>query len=240
MLYVTFYKIIMNMAAKIPHLKEIKAPNSLKGMAFQAIKEAIMNEQLRPGKLYSEPDLAKELGISRTPIHEALIELSARGFLKLVPRKGFQINELHEDDIHNLYSFRTALETAVIREITAEITDKAISEFEAISNKQKRAEEKENWMDFLKVDRELHYFLASLTHNNYIISALENVRDLIDWTGVKILAERKGRPKEALEEHNAIIDRLKMRDVDGAVSMMKQHLKISEDRVIRFIIRSKQ
>lgn len=227
------------MNEQIPYLKIIEAPASLKEIAFHAIKEAIMNNQLRQGNFYGEQDLSRELGISRTPVHEALIELSSRGFLKLVPRKGFQINELNKEEIKKLYTFRIALETTVIREITPKITDELILELEAISRKQKQMVEVGNWMGILKVDRELHNFLASLTQNTYIISALENVRDLIDWTGVKILAERKERPKEVIREHNAIIDRLKARDVDGAVSMMEKHLKISRERVTRFITLSR-
>lgn len=223
------------MAEKIPHLRSIDAPASLKEMAFQAIKKAIMNDQLEPGKLYSEPGLARELGISRTPVHEALIELASKGFLKLFPRRGFQINKLKQKEIRNLYSFRMTLETAVIREITPKITDELALELEAISRRQKRMAKGGNWMGFLKVDRGLHCFLASLTQNTYIISALENVRDLIDWTGAKILAERKERPQEAVKEHEAIISMLKKGDVAGAISKMEEHLKISEDRVLRSI-----
>lgn len=219
------------MSAQVPPLKSIETPVSLKEMAFEAIKEAILANQLRPGNLYSEPSLARELGISRTPVREALLELASRGFLTFIRRKGFQINEFSEHDIRNLFACRRALELAVIREITPSIADHAIEELDAIRTRDVQAANARDSKVSVRVDREFHLFLASLTRNPYIISALENVRDLIDWTGTKIL-ERKERPMEVLREHGAIIDMINKRDLGGAVSMMEEHLRITERLVL--------
>jgi DNA-binding GntR family transcriptional regulator len=219
------------MSSDIPPLKSIETWISLKEMAFETIKEAILSNQLRPGNLYSEPSLARELGISRTPVREALLELASRGFLTFIRNKGFQITEFGEQDIRNLFAYRRALELAVVREITPSISDHAIEKLKTIRMRDIQAANTQDRKGCVRVDREFHLFLASLTRNPYMISALENVRDLIDWTGTKIL-ERKERPKEVLQEHGAIMDRIKTRDQDGAVSMMEKHLRITERLVL--------
>ena len=89
-----------------PALSNIDLPPSLKELAFQALKENILNHQLRPGSVYSEQAIAKKLGISKTPIHEALTDLEKRGFVKILPRKGFQVNRLTQKDVRDMFEFR--------------------------------------------------------------------------------------------------------------------------------------
>ena len=216
------------MPMKVPPLKNIQQPTSLKVIAFQRIKEAIINGELKPGNLYSEPDMAKVLGISRTPVHEAVLDLVSRGFAILVPRRGFRITELTEQDVRNLYSFRIILEMAVVREIAFIVTDKTIRNAEEILSRQNQMLAKEDWFGFLEIDREFHSYLSSLTNNPYIISALENVRDLIDWVGFKGLLVSEKRMKEAVAEHLRIIDHIKSNNVEAAVLQMENHLRAIE------------
>ena len=76
--------------------------------------------------------------------------------------------------------------------------------------------------------------MASLSENQYMISALENVRDLIDWMGWKALL-RKERMLEVYEEHGRIIQRLKERDTEGAVKMMEEHIRITKENVLNWL-----
>lgn len=226
------------MADKVGQLKLLDTQKSLKDLAFQAIKEAIMYDNLQPGRFYTEPDIAQQLGISRTPVHEALLELSARGFLKLVPRKGFRINELKAEDIHNLYSLRAALETAVVRQIAANISETSLARLARFVKEQKQEMDLGDWLEFLRIDRKLHQFMASLTHNNYLMEALENVRDILDWTGMHCLAERSSRAGEVLREHDAVIARLRAGDGEGAAAMIEKHLATSEKRIVAYLYRT--
>ena len=218
----------------MPSLTNLVAPPSLKEMAFQAIKEAILSNKLEPGKIYNEQALAKELGISKTPVREALLDLAARGFVTFLPRRGVQVNVLTEKDIRDLYNFRAALETAIIRCITPRVTDETIRRIEAIYKKEEEAIRNDNRRGYLKIDREFHLSLASLSENQYMILALENVRDLIDWMGWKALL-RKERMLEVYEEHGRIIQRLKERDTEGAVKMMEEHIRVTKENVLNWL-----
>ncbi len=72
----------------------IETPPSLAGIAFQAIKMAILEKRLVPDEIYNEKVLADELGFSKTPVHEALTTLSVKGFVTILPRRGFQVRAL--------------------------------------------------------------------------------------------------------------------------------------------------
>ena len=94
---------------------QIEAPPSLAEIAFQAIKKAILEKRLVPDVIYNEKVLADELGFSKTPVHEALTALSVKGFVTIIPRKGFQVRALSVKNIKDMYEFRTTLERAVVK-----------------------------------------------------------------------------------------------------------------------------
>ena len=215
-------------------LRTLEAPPSLKDMAFQEIKDAILANRLQPGGVYTDKGLAEDLGISKTPVREALVDLTARGFFNCLHRKGFQLKVLTEEDIRNLFDFRNILELAILRRITPTLSDEAIQNLEKIRRQEEEIAQTGDRIRFVKIDRELHLYLVSLTNNPYLISSLENLRDLIDWTGYKMLS-RPERPVEAMREHKNIIEMLAIRDVEGAVGKMEEHIRITERLVISAI-----
>ncbi len=221
------------MDSKAPVFENIEAPPSLKEIAFEKIKESILAHKLTPGQFYSEQAIAGELGISKTPVHQALNDLENMGFVKLLPRRGFQIRILSKKDIDDLFEYRRALERAVIIHITEKLTDESIREIEAINAQAARATDP---IRFQKFDRKFHRYLISLSENQYIIRALENVWDLCDWVGTEIF-RHKYSIKEALSEHMDIAAVLKTRNVDTAVMAMKRHLKNSKKRYLSRVIR---
>ncbi len=214
-----------------PNLENIDIPPPLREFARQAIKKAIMDNSLVPGVIYNERALADELGISKTPVHEALLDLGTRGFVTLLPRRGFRVNALTARDIKDLYEFRRAIETAIVEHITAGLSDQDLDHIAAAHHKALKATKKNDLLGYMKCDRELHYLLASLSHNSYMISALENVRDLIDWMGMKALL-RKERIHEVNQEHLQLIKLLQKRDVSGAVESMARHIILTEQNVL--------
>lgn len=212
-------------------LDKFTAPPSLKDMALLVLKNAILADQLQTQKIYKIEDLAKSLNISKTPVREALLDLAARGFVTILPRRGIEINSLEAKDIRDLYEFRAAMEIAVIRHISSSIAEQSIGQVEAINITAKACMEKDDRIGYLKKDREFHLFLAEMTENDYLISALERVRDLVDWMGSKALV-REQRMMEVFLEHAKIIQMLKKRDPEGAARMMEEHITITMENVL--------
>lgn len=218
---VRFYLKSEDTTLSIPKLKSIKTPPSLTGEAFQSIKKAIIGGQLEAGSIYSEKVLASELGISKTPVHNALIDLANKGFLTILPQRGFQVNVLNAKDVKDLFIFREPLEETVVLMVTPRLDSKALSEIEGILN---NLADSKDWVAFLKYDRGFHRYLAELTENRFIIGALSDIWDLCDWIGARNLYY-DGDFNLGLEEHLVIGERLLARDAAGSAELMRKHLK---------------
>ncbi|MCB2190101.1 MAG: GntR family transcriptional regulator [Deltaproteobacteria bacterium] len=208
-------------------LSAIKTPPSLREMAFDAIKEGIMSNTLKAGHTYSEHSLAKQLGMSKTPVHEALLDLSMRGFVNLVPRKGVIIRSLSIDEIKDLYEFRLVLEVAVMRKVAERITPQQIDRLWQIHYACVASTESDDHVGYIKNDRIYHSFMASLAGNSYLVEALENVRDLIDWMGVRAMV-RPGRLPEVDIEHALVIEKLAEKSAEEAAEAMEAHVRATE------------
>ena len=212
-------------------LDTLHRPPSLKDMAFQALKRAILEDKLLPEKIYKIDELAKDLGISKTPVREALQDLSSLKFVSIIPRRGILVNVLDEKDIQDLYEFRAAIEEAIIRHIAPAITDENIERAQKI-NDEAMACGSEERMAYLKKDREFHRFLSELSENDYLTDALEHVRDLVDWMGFRALT-KEDRMLEVYEEHNRVLEMVRHRDTLGAARMMVEHVVITRKVVLR-------
>ncbi|MBW1973909.1 MAG: GntR family transcriptional regulator [Deltaproteobacteria bacterium] len=222
------------------NLPKIKNPPTLKLLAYNTIKNAIISQKLQPGIIYNEKKLADEMGISKTPVREALMDLASKGFVTFIPRKGIMINQLDKKDIINLYEVREALEVAAVKLITKKISDEDIQKIKEIHNKGLKAvQSKIDSISYLKLDREFHSIIAKLTGNNYLKEALENIRDLIDWMGMKALT-RQARMKEVEAEHHRIVEMIEKRDVKKAMFMMELHIEITKKKVLERIFPSQQ
>lgn len=216
------------MAQDLPAFHSISVPPSLKEMAFEAIKDSVIANKLTPEAVYSEQAIARELGISKTPVREALINLASKGFVTILPRRGFKVNTLTEEHIRKIFEFRHALERAVLLHITPTVPEQSIHDIDAINRKAAKTRDRKA---FIKLDRQFHRSLASLTNNRYITDALENLWDLCEWVATVVFL-LKGRPHEAVQEHKAITEKLKKHDTEGAVAAMEEHLRITEMRFL--------
>ncbi|MBW2310663.1 MAG: GntR family transcriptional regulator [Deltaproteobacteria bacterium] len=216
------------MAHDLPTFHSISVPPSLKEMAFEVIKDSVIANKLTPEAVYSEQAIARELGISKTPVREALINLASKGFVTILPRRGFTVNTLTEGHIREIFEFRHALERAVVLHITPTVTEQSIHDLEKINS---RTEKTRDRKAFIKLDRQFHRSLASLTINRYIIDALENIWDLCEWVAT-VVYHVKGRPMEAVKEHKAITEMLKRHDSAGTAAAMEEHLRITEMRFL--------
>lgn len=214
-----------------PVLQALTPPPSLRDQAYDSLKKAILNNVLKPGVTYNASTLAAQLGLSKTPVQEAILRLASLDFIKVLPRRGVQVNVLTDDDIHNLYEFRLAMETAMVRRAAQKINRAGLEAIEKHHARAVAIARDDDPIGYLKADRGFHGVIASLSDNGFMQRALENVRDLIDWMGIKALS-RPERVQEVNEEHQKIIDGLKKGDVEVAVVRMAEHIELTERNVL--------
>jgi DNA-binding GntR family transcriptional regulator len=219
------------MKREIDFLGNIEVPKSLREMAFQTLKEAILSNRLKPGVLYSEPILAERMGISRTPIREALLDLASRGFIRYVRNKGFRVNELEEKKIQDLFHYRRILEIAILKDITPKIKGETLEHIEPLVNLYAATREP---FRHLELDKKFHLYLASLTENQFIINSLDNLKDMTDWVRSKTLLV-KNRMERSIQEHAGILKMLNKRDAQGAAKAMEKHLRLAEESLLALL-----
>ena len=221
------------------NLEKLLFPPSLKEMALATIKEAIFSKKLELGVMYTEAALTGELGISRTPVREALLHLTTRGLITYFPRRGFKIKLLTEKDGENLFELRLALEFAVIRHIVPALTKASLAEIEQVQTEYRRIAQKGEPLESIRANMMFHACLAELTENSYLIGALEEIRDLTNLAGLRSL-EVGSRTSEAIEEHQRIVAELKGRSLSGALNEMEAHIRTTEARVLARIRATKK
>ena len=214
-----------------PTIKSVELPPSLADVAFKAIKEAILESRLESGRVYSEQALAKDLGFSKTPVHEALVSLSTKGFVKILPRRGFIVIDLTPSNVAHMFEFRVPLEILVIKKITPLLDDTDIGDIEQYLTGMRTTRDPAKFQQY---DRSFHRHLAYLTQNPYIIHALNDIWDLCDWVGALVLT-RQGKYELAVEEHTAIAEQLRKRDAGAAAKALQAHLKSTEKKFIHSI-----
>ncbi len=211
---------------------------SLKDMALSTIKEAIISKKLKPGNLYTETALKNELGISKTPVREALILLAARGLVIYHQRRGFTIKEMTEKDVKDLFEFRLPLELTVIRHIVPNLTEESLEQIESVWNQYLMAGKTGDHVKLIQANRDFHLYLVQLTENAYLIIAREAIQDLTELAGFQSLEFDSGT-LVVISEHERIFIELKRRSLEGALREMESHIRTTEERIIAMIRKAK-
>ena len=214
----------------MPKLTTIKQPESLAKMAYEAIRQSILSGQWQIGELYNEKAIAADLGISRTPVREALLELASQDLIIFMPRRGLMLNRFTLRDVDEIFELRKAIELASVKKIanTSPLPDMLAIE-ESLLN-QRKAMKQKDYMAFIEADRKFHTSFSTLTNNRRMISIVGNIRDMIQVMSIKAL-NLEGRALKVIEEHQAIFKAVKKGDSKEACNVMAYHLDQSMEAV---------
>jgi len=215
----------------MPKVKPITQPLPLAKMALQAIRDSILDGHLIPGEIYNETTLAKELGISRTPVREALLELSAQGLVTYLPRKGVMVNHFGGHDVEEIFELRKAIELATVEKVARNSGTYDLLAVEKALDNQKKAYKKKDPKTYLHFDRMFHVTLSKLTNNHRFVDIIENIRDLFQLIASQALTN-ENRWQEVIKEHEKILDAIKQGNVDQSRKAMNYHLDRSKASVL--------
>ena len=209
-------------------IRSLDPPGSLARQAYVAIRRAIQDRHLVQGELYSEGELAESLGISRTPVREALIELSREGLVEIVRQRGFRLRQLGPIEQQEVFELRRVLETFVVRRL-AEVGDPDhITALRAVLARQ--ANDLDDPNAFLVVDEEFHLLmpaLAGLERTREMLAILRGAMWLIGSTAM-VVPERL---PHILEEHSAVVDGIESGDPDAAEAAIRYHIATTSTAV---------
>ncbi|MGD8226879.1 MAG: GntR family transcriptional regulator [Desulfobacteraceae bacterium] len=214
----------------------ISRTKSLKEKAYDILKELILTGRLEQGKLHNEKRLAEVLGVSRTPVREALLELSREGMVSFVPSKGVKVLKITPKQVQEVFELRRIIEGYIIKSISKQLTPADLKKIEKILNKQDRSASKEEELSFIEMDKEFHLFMASKMGNQQIETILQNLRDQIHLMGIRAIKDQS-RSQQVLKEHQSIFSALKKKDAKRAHEELMKHLNNTEKILIDILAR---
>jgi DNA-binding GntR family transcriptional regulator len=173
--------------------------------------------------MYSELDLAKSLGISRTPVREAFLRLAAENLIIFHSRKGISVTYFSKEDIENLFELRLAIEDAAANKIVGHLSKDQVQYIQETIKQQEACIKDYDENLFLEFDRKFHLFFVEISGNRFMVQTYNNIRDYITIPAREAL-RKKGRAKEVLSEHKAIAKALAEEDAERTKEAIKVHL----------------
>ncbi len=205
---------------------------SLKESAYKIIKEKLLNLEFEPGSRIREDLLAQEISMSRTPVREAINQLSAEGLINNIPRKGIFVIQLTSQEISDFLDIREALETLSIENCIKKIDGKQTKVLQNILKEFELALAKENYKKCNTLDSEFHLEIAKVSNNKKLIEFLGEIEDFMHITRA---IEKKAQPKQknelTLKEHQKIIDAIVNKDIKGARDAIRVNIRTMKENL---------
>ncbi len=196
---------------------------------YEYIKKEIILDHLKAGSIFDEQEITKTLGVSRTPVREAVLRLAAEGYLTIIPRKGTLVSNISLKDIKEVYEFRIILECASIKGYKAIDKDKLIKwkEYfnECIENSNNN--EISDDIELEDKDKVFHEDLISFLDNKLVSNEISLLMDKSARIRYTSNIKNKERYIASIKEHISIIDALINDDLNRASDLMKEHLLCS-------------
>ncbi len=196
----------------------------LRDVVFNTLRQAILKGELKPGERLMETQLANKLGVSRTPVREAIRKLELEGLVLMIPRKGAEVAEITRQDMEDVLEVRTALEELAVKDACDHITDAQLSELKKASNEFKKALlEGKDLVTCADADMHFHDVILSATNNRRLIQMLNNLSEQMYRYRMEYLKDERTH-KTLIEEHDAIRRALKKHDKVKAGAAIRVHI----------------
>jgi len=199
----------------------------LREVVYETLREAIRSGVLAPGERLMEIQVAEELGVSRTPVREAIRRLEAEGLVVMIPRRGTYVSDMSLRDISDVFEIREALEVLAVSLAAARITDDELEELERMMVELDEVIGKNDIEGLVEVDIRFHMKIYEASRNVRLISILSNLREQTTRFRMTSMST-PGRMQNTMEEHRAIVEALGDRDPEEAGRVTHEHLANAE------------
>lgn len=203
--------------------KETTDRYSLRGRVFSHVREDILSGKYNYGEELKENTIGQELGVSRTPVREALRQLELEGLVTIVPNKGAYVNGITLEDIKDIYEIRSYLEGLCARRACQNITGEQIEELEEIIYLSEFHAKKEHHEQLLELDNKFHEVIYAASHSKMLDHVLTDFHHYVQRVR-KITLSATKRAVDSNMEHTAILEAIKERDGDKAEKLAHEHI----------------
>lgn len=206
----------------------------LRDVVFNTLRQAILRGELKPGERLMEIQLANKLGVSRTPIREALRKLELEGLVNMVPRKGAEVADITEKSLRDVLEVRKALEELSVQLACEKITEEEIEELKLVAERFKDTLNDQDVTKIAEADVAFHDVIYTATDNQKLILLLNNLREQMYRYRVEYLKKEEAYP-QLIAEHEELIDNISKRNKEEATRIMCEHIDNQVATVINVI-----
>lgn len=195
----------------------------LRDQVANALRAAVTAGELQAGTVYSAPALAAELGVSATPVREAMLALAREGLVEPVRNKGFRITELSDRDLDEYSEIRELIEVPTIGRVTRTAAVAELESMRPVAEEIVATAGRRDLVGYLEADRAFHLQLVALAGNARLVEVVGDLHQRGRLCGLAHLA-RHGELTASAEEHLELLDLMIAGDADGAQECMRRHL----------------
>ena len=204
----------------------------LRDVVFNTLRRAILKGDLKPGERLMEIALAEKLGVSRTPIREAIRKLELEGLVVMAPRKGAKVASITERDLNDVLEVRKGMEELAIRLACERITPEELEELDKVEQRFLSLTENGDLTELAEMDVAFHDIIYKATNNNRLVQLLSNLREQMYRYRIEYLKDIAVR-RTLAQEHRAICEALRKKDKESALKYVYVHVDNQQKAIIR-------
>jgi DNA-binding GntR family transcriptional regulator len=202
--------------------------------AYLVLRQSIRTLRLAPGQMVREREVVEALGMSRTPVREALVRLEAEGWVQIIPRHGFLVNTLASDDLQEMYEIVEGLDGVATALATARNTAETLSSLEAMLQQQAEALDRDDLVEWAELDDAFHLEIVRLSGNARLHDLIENFNDQLYRARLYTIHLRP-RPTRSVEEHRYICEAMCAGEAERALLLMQAHRRRARAEILEII-----
>ena len=210
---------------------ELDGDLPLREVVFNTLRRAILKGELKPGERLMEIALAERLGVSRTPIREAMRKLEMERLVIMIPRRGAQVANITEKDLNDVLDVRIALENMVIEKACQYMTEEEMDLLMQAAEQFRNMLEQGNLIELAEADVAFHEIIYKAAHNDCLNQVINNLREQIYRYRMEYLKEEDMR-KVLVKEHEEIYQSIRNRDVKRAQEISFHHVENQRKAII--------
>ena len=203
---------------------DFERPESISAIAKRLIRTKIVTGELDEPRIYSVPVLAAALGVSATPVREAMRELAVEGLVEVVPNRGFRVVDVSKHDLDEIFELRLMLEVPAAGRIAELADERSLAPCLLLERRTEEFARRGDVGRFLDADRGFHLAFLSLLGNRRLVEIVERLRNQVRLHGIPALAQH-GRLEGSAREHRRLIDAVLAHDAAQAVEVMRRHIE---------------
>jgi len=203
----------------------------LREVISETLREAIVSGTLKPGERLMEIQLAEELGVSRTPVREAIRKLELEGFVVMIPRRGTYVADLSIKDVNEVFEIRTALDILAAGLAVERITEEELEQLERVLVEIGEYIEQNDIEKIVAADSRYHDILYRASRNDRLVGIINNLRE--QFTRFRSISMAyPGRIKNTVEEHRQLVEAIAQRDIALAQRLAREHMENAEQTLL--------